>query len=273
MPVKQHSEPHPAWHSAWRSGPRPEPVAGRGELLARGREQLTRGGSVLPPGPAGIGKSTVLRALAAELSVGGLAGAQAPLGTRRHAALPDSVLREIHRASGGNPFFALQLARALAESGTESGTEPSAESCAALRPREPLPVPPAVRDLVLDRLRALPTAGRRTLLIASAADRPTVALLRAAGRAEAAALGLLDREHREHEPHAADAADAGHRRQAGRHHLLGRRLRGGRCPGRLHPADHLLLAGGRPGQLVGSRRRFSWRRTGGRTASSGSAGR
>lgn len=45
---------------------RPDLVIGREELFARAREQLSGGGSVLVHGPAGIGKSTVLRALAAE---------------------------------------------------------------------------------------------------------------------------------------------------------------------------------------------------------------
>ncbi len=45
---------------------RPDLVIGREELFADARAQLARGGSVLLHGPAGIGKSTVLRALAAE---------------------------------------------------------------------------------------------------------------------------------------------------------------------------------------------------------------
>ena len=45
--------------------PRPDLVIGREELFAGAREQLARGGSVLVHGSAGIGKSTILRALAA----------------------------------------------------------------------------------------------------------------------------------------------------------------------------------------------------------------
>lgn len=41
-------------------------VIGRDELVTAARDQLARGGSVLLHGPAGIGKSTVLRALAAD---------------------------------------------------------------------------------------------------------------------------------------------------------------------------------------------------------------
>ncbi|WP_307839765.1 ATP-binding protein, partial [Streptomyces sp. MBT49] len=45
---------------------RPDLVIGRDELFTAAQDQLARGGSVLLHGPAGIGKSTVLRALAAD---------------------------------------------------------------------------------------------------------------------------------------------------------------------------------------------------------------
>ncbi|MGW3495340.1 helix-turn-helix transcriptional regulator [Streptomyces sp. NPDC001020] len=105
---------------------------------------------------------------------------------RGHTGLPRSTVRDIHRTSGGNPLFALELGRALAE----SPTPPS--------PGEPLPVPTSLRTLVRGRLEALSEEARRTLLLASAGARPTLALLHAAGRenaevetAQAAALGLL----------------------------------------------------------------------------------
>ncbi|MEV6021863.1 AAA family ATPase [Streptomyces sp. NPDC052036] len=105
---------------------------------------------------------------------------------RGYTGLPRSTVRDIHRTSGGNPLFALELGRAL----FESTTPPS--------PGEPLPVPTSLRALVLNRLEALPAEARRTLLVASAGARPTLALLRAAGRpnaeaetAQAATLGLL----------------------------------------------------------------------------------
>ncbi|MEU6458150.1 LuxR family transcriptional regulator [Streptomyces sp. NPDC047065] len=108
------------------------------------------------------------------------------LGERGYAGLHRATVRDIHRTSGGNPLFALELGRALAE------------SPAAPRPGEPLPVPTSLRALVLSRLEMLSDEARRTLLVASAGARPTPALLRAAGRenaeaetAQAAALGLL----------------------------------------------------------------------------------
>ncbi|MFE9986661.1 AAA family ATPase [Streptomyces sp. NPDC005381] len=111
------------------------------------------------------------------------------LGRRGYTGLSRSTVRDIHRTSGGNPLFALELGRALAE----SPTPPS--------PGEPLPVPTSLRALVLSRLEMLSPEARRTLLVASAGARPTLALLHAAGRvnaeaetASAAALGLLATE-------------------------------------------------------------------------------
>ncbi|MFJ3303730.1 AAA family ATPase [Streptomyces sp. NPDC086549] len=105
---------------------------------------------------------------------------------RGYTGLTRSTVREIHRTSGGNPLFALELGRALAESPTPP------------RPGEPLPVPTSLRALVLSRLDMLSVEARRTLLVASAGARPTPALLLAAGRenveaecAQAAELGLL----------------------------------------------------------------------------------
>ncbi|MEG3626842.1 helix-turn-helix transcriptional regulator [Streptomyces poriticola] len=105
---------------------------------------------------------------------------------RGYTGLPRSTVREIHRTSGGNPLFALELGRALAESPTPP------------RPGEPLPVPTSLRALVLSRLDMLSDEARRTLLVACVGARPTPALLHAAGRtdadaetAQAARLGLL----------------------------------------------------------------------------------
>ncbi|WP_329049355.1 AAA family ATPase [Streptomyces violaceus] len=108
---------------------------------------------------------------------------------RGYTPMSRSTIRDIHRTSGGNPLFALELGRALAESPTRP------------RPGEPLPVPTSLRALVLSRLEMLSDEARRTLLVASAGARPTLALLHAAGRehaeaetAQAAALGLLATE-------------------------------------------------------------------------------
>ncbi|MFJ8062131.1 ATP-binding protein [Streptomyces sp. NPDC096142] len=127
--------------------------------------------------------------LAFRLSPLSRAQVSALLDHRGYAGLPRSTVREIHRTSGGNPLFALELGRALAENPTPP------------RPGEPLPVPTSLRALVLSRLDMLPAEARRTLLVASAGARPTVALLQTAGRenaeaetAQAAELGLLATE-------------------------------------------------------------------------------
>ncbi|NNN35689.1 ATP-binding protein, partial [Streptomyces sp. S3(2020)] len=60
------------------------------------------------------------------------------LGHRGYTGLPRSTVRDIHRTSGGNPLFALELGRALSENPTPP------------RPGEPLPVPTSLRTLVLN---------------------------------------------------------------------------------------------------------------------------
>ncbi|MFH0521097.1 ATP-binding protein [Streptomyces sp. M41] len=114
------------------------------------------------------------------------------LDNRGFTGLPRSTVRDIHRTSGGNALFALELSRALAENPTPP------------RAGEPLPVPTSLRALVLNRLEMLSEEARRTLLVASAGARPTLALLHAAGRADAEAetaqaaeLGLLATEPEE----------------------------------------------------------------------------
>ncbi|MCT9081920.1 AAA family ATPase, partial [Streptomyces fulvoviolaceus] len=127
--------------------------------------------------------------LAVRLNPLSRAQVSALLDHRGYTGLQRSTVRDIHRTSGGNPLFALELGRALAENPTPP------------RPGEPLPVPTSLRALVLNRLGMLSEEARHTLLVASAGARPTPALLHTAGRenaeaemAQAAALGLLATE-------------------------------------------------------------------------------
>jgi DNA-binding CsgD family transcriptional regulator len=68
------------------------------------------------------------------------------------------TLLRLHEASGGNPFFALELARALGD---------------AVDPTQPLPVPESLDALVRARLERLPDATRAELLLACAHVRPS----------------------------------------------------------------------------------------------------
>ncbi|MFD4501908.1 AAA family ATPase [Streptomyces sp. NPDC058457] len=91
------------------------------------------------------------------------------------ADLPPAVLRAIQQTAAGNPYYARELGRAALRSPVPAGfgTLP--------------PVPPGLRTLLLEQARALPEPVRRTLLVASAAARPSLTLLRAAGLPDPAA--------------------------------------------------------------------------------------
>jgi len=82
------------------------------------------------------------------------------------------TLLRIHERSGGNPFFALEVARALDDA----------------NPLEPLPVPETLDELVRARVNALPAATRDALGIVSAIGTTPESLLRRIG----VALGDLD---------------------------------------------------------------------------------
>jgi DNA-binding CsgD family transcriptional regulator len=98
------------------------------------------------------------------------------------------ALVELQRVSGGNPFFALELGRAL----LMRDVTPA--------PGEPLPVPATLNELVRERLAGIPTAAREAALVVSALSRPTVELVAAAAGGgggasaveQAAAAGVLE---------------------------------------------------------------------------------
>src|SRR5688500_3266886 len=89
---------------------------------------------------------------------------------------PRPVLRRIVEAVGGNPFFALEIARAVRRRGAMPGIA------------EGVPVPDELHELVRDRLLALPAATRDLLATAAALSAPTAPLLEAATGAGDAAL-------------------------------------------------------------------------------------
>ena len=82
--------------------------------------------------------------------------------THLEVGLSRPVLLRVREASEGNPFFALELARALQRVSWE------------LMPGEPLPVPATLRELVRSRLALLPRSAAGTLLLAAALARPSV---------------------------------------------------------------------------------------------------
>ncbi|MBA2571244.1 MAG: AAA family ATPase [Chloroflexi bacterium] len=71
------------------------------------------------------------------------------------------LLVRIESLSGGNPFFALETARALARDGGLPG------------PGDPLPVPRSLQNLVSDRVRQLSGPAQAAALAAAALSRPT----------------------------------------------------------------------------------------------------
>jgi DNA-binding CsgD family transcriptional regulator len=96
-----------------------------------------------------------------------------PLGRRP----PRPLLRRIERASGGNPFFALEIARALPAGGPAPGEE--------------LPIPGDLSQLVTSRLRKLPRRTHDALLRASALAQPTTSLVDGDALAPAEAAGVV----------------------------------------------------------------------------------
>ena len=87
---------------------------------------------------------------------------------RLDVTFPRPTLQRLHAAAGGNPFFALESARAVGRGG------------APLRIGAPLPVPATLRVLVRERLVALPADTQEGLLVASALARADLGLVGAA---------------------------------------------------------------------------------------------
>jgi DNA-binding CsgD family transcriptional regulator/DNA polymerase III delta prime subunit len=87
------------------------------------------------------------------------------LGDRLGTTLARPALRRVHEASGGNPFYALELVRALESSG------------GWIRPGHPLPVPETLEAILRERIDALPESVRQVLTAAAALRRPTESVL------------------------------------------------------------------------------------------------
>ena len=81
-------------------------------------------------------------------------------------SLPRPTLGRLLRASGGNPFFALEILRSSDSELPDTAAE--------------LPIPGSLRELVAGRLTALPPAAREAVLATFALARPTPAAIEAA---------------------------------------------------------------------------------------------
>ena len=101
------------------------------------------------------------------------------LRARLQARFPRPLLRRLHEASGGNPFYALELGRALAERDVD------------LDPGLPLPVPAPLRELVRDRIARQPEHVRHALAVAAALSGPTVFAVGDDGALDAAVAAEL----------------------------------------------------------------------------------
>lgn len=95
--------------------------------------------------------------------------------SRLDVALALPALRAVHALSGGNPFYALEIARALPDA---SWTP---------KPGEPPPVPPTLRGLVETRVASLPAGTRDALGVAAALRDPALAVVGAVVGPEAGA--------------------------------------------------------------------------------------
>jgi DNA-binding SARP family transcriptional activator len=130
--------------------------------------------------------SAVARRSGPRLSLGGIPATAGPalVAGAVGREVPADVAAAIHRRAEGNPFGIGELSRLLARDGLLA--EPLAVDRAE--------VPAGVRDVVRDRLAALPPATRSLLEVAAvvgrAADLPV--LVRAAGRSEPDVLDALE---------------------------------------------------------------------------------
>jgi DNA-binding CsgD family transcriptional regulator len=99
------------------------------------------------------------------------------------AAPSRPILVRIASASGGNPFYALEIARALAR----QGEDPTRG--------DHLPIPDNLQELVAARLRGLTPAAREAALVAAALSRPTVpAVVAALGPQHDAEAAIVEAE-------------------------------------------------------------------------------
>ncbi len=127
-------------------------------LLARRGEQISTLERALP--------GETERLPVASLSLGAI---HELVRDRLGRTFPRTTMLRLHEVSGGNPFYALELARALDA------------AAASLDPAAPFPVPDSLEHLVGERLRTLAAETRAALLVVAVIGAPAPDLVEAAG--------------------------------------------------------------------------------------------
>ena len=126
------------------------------------REPVGIGVSVrTTPGQAATFDLSIARERRRDVPVGplSLAALHRLIRAKLDLVLPRPVLVRIEAASGGNPFYALEIARELRAAGDLNASQ--------------IPVPEDLRNVLAARIRRLPSDARDALLVAAALSRPT----------------------------------------------------------------------------------------------------
>jgi DNA-binding NarL/FixJ family response regulator len=136
------------------------PTEGSGAPLALERALRPESLTVVRPGPLSLGALYQL------------------IGDRLGEKLERNLLVRVADSSGGNPFYALEIARTLIRSGERP------------RPGEALPLPDTLADLVAVHVGELPADARDVLLVVASTPEPTIRLLEMVTGTRRAGAGL-----------------------------------------------------------------------------------
>ena len=116
-----------------------------------------------------VGEPAIDFERARRIAVTALSAPELALLVRQHldVRFAAPLLEQLHAASGGNPLYAIELARELVRR-----EQP-------LRPNEPLPIPQDLHALIARRLEDLPSRTRDVLAVAAALGRASAAVVEA----------------------------------------------------------------------------------------------
>ena len=132
--------------------------------------------STLPPVVRAMEHGRLERVIVRGLSVAEL---ERLLGNVLEMDLPPSTLKRLHRTSGGNPFYAIEIARAMQRRGKAAD-------------QRDLPLPDSLSELIRDRIGALSPAAADVVLHAAALSQPTVGMIETAVGEDVASQGLAE---------------------------------------------------------------------------------